>query len=33
MYAFGLSPPIETFALQHGGSVPREWLASKGLLQ
>ena len=27
-----LSSPSATFALQHGGFVPREWLAAKGLL-
>ena len=27
-----LSSPSATFALQHGGYVPREWLAAKGLL-
>ena len=27
-----LSCPSVTFALQHGGFVPREWLAAKGLL-
>ena len=27
-----LSCPSETFALQHGGFVSREWLAAKGLL-
>ena len=27
-----LSYPSATFALQHGGFVPREWLAAKGLL-
>ena len=27
-----LSCPSATFALQHGGCVPREWLAAKGLL-
>ena len=27
-----LSCPSATFALQHGGFVPREWLAAKGLL-
>ena len=26
-----LSCPSATFALQHGGFVPREWLAAKGL--
>ena len=28
----GLSCPSATFALQHGGLIPREWLAAKGLL-
>ena len=32
MYVFCLSCPSATFALQHGGFVPREWLAAKGLL-
>ena len=32
MYAFCLFCPSSTFALQHGGFVPREWLAAKGLL-
>ena len=32
MYDFCLSCPSATFALQRGGFVPREWLASKGLL-
>ena len=32
MYAFCLSYPSATFALQHGGFVPREWLPAKGLL-
>ena len=27
-----LSCPSATFALQHGGFVPREWIAAKGLL-
>ena len=27
-----LSRPRATFALQHGGFLPREWLAAKGLL-
>ena len=27
-----LSSPSATFALQHGGYVPREWLTAKGLL-
>ena len=31
MYVFCLSCPSATFALQHGGFVPREWLAAKGL--
>ena len=31
MYAFYLSCLSATFALQHGGFVPREWLATKGL--
>ena len=30
MYAFYLSCPSPTFALQHGGFVPYEWLAAKG---
>ena len=30
--AFYLSCPSATFALQHGGVVPREWLAAKSLL-
>ena len=30
--AFYLSCPSATFALQHGGVVPRKWLAAKGLL-
>ena len=29
----GLSCPNATYALQHGGFVPREWLAAKGLLR
>ena len=35
MYAFCLSCPSATSALQHGGFVPRdhEWLAAKGLFQ
>ena len=33
MYAFGLSPPSATFALQRSSFVPRKWLAEKGLLQ
>ena len=32
MYVFCLSCPSATFALRHGGFVPREWLAAKGLL-
>ena len=32
MYVFCLSCPSATFALQHGGFAPREWLAAKGLL-
>ena len=32
MYVFCLSCPSATFALQHGGFVPREWLSAKGLL-
>ena len=32
MYAFFLSFLSVTFALQHGGFVPRECLAAKGLL-
>ena len=31
MYAFCLSCPSATFALQYGGFVPREWIAAKGL--
>ena len=31
MYVFCLSCPSATFALQHGGFVPREWPAAKGL--
>ena len=27
-----VSCPSATFALQHGGLIPREWLAAKGLL-
>ena len=27
-----LTSPSATFALQHGGYVPREWLDAKGLL-
>ena len=33
MYVFCLSFPRATFALQHDGFVPRDWLAAKGLLQ
>ena len=29
MYALCLSSPSATFALQHGGYVPREWLVAK----
>ena len=29
MYAFYLSCPSATFALQHGSFVPREWLVAK----
>ena len=29
----GLSCPSATFASQHGGFVPREWKAAKGLLR
>ena len=29
MYAFYLSCSSATFALQHGGFVPREWLAAE----
>ena len=32
MYAFFLSCRSVTFAFQHGGFVPREWLAAKDLL-
>ena len=32
MYVFCLSCPSATLALQHGGFVPREWKAGKGLL-
>ena len=32
LYVFCLSCPSATFALQHGGFVPREWLAAKDLL-
>jgi len=30
IYAFCLPCPNATFALQHAGFVPREWLAAKG---
>ena len=33
MYVFCSSFPSATFALQHDGFVPREWLAAKSLLQ
>ena len=33
MYAFCLSGPGATFALQLSGFVPREWLAAKGLVK
>ena len=33
MYVICLSCLSATFALQRGGFVPREWLASKGLLK
>ena len=33
MYAFCLSCPSVTFALQHGGFVPCEWLAANGLFR
>ena len=33
MYAFCLSCPGVTFALQHAGFVPRTWLAAKGLFR
>ena len=33
MYAFCLSYPRATFALQYGGFVPHEWLGAKGLFQ
>ena len=33
MYAFCLSCPGATFALQHAGFVPRKWLAAKGLFR
>ena len=32
MYSFCLSCPSATFALLHGGFVPREWQAAKGPL-
>ena len=32
MYVFCLSCPSATFAHQHGGFVPRQWLPAKGLL-
>ena len=32
MYVFCLSCPSATFAFQHSGFIPREWLAAKGLL-
>ena len=32
MFVFCLSCSSATFALQHGGFVPSEWLAAKGLL-
>ena len=32
MYSFCLSCPSVTFALLHGGFVPREWQAAKGPL-
>ena len=32
MYVFCLSCPSATFAHQHGGFVPREWLPAKSLL-
>ena len=31
-YVFCLSCPSATFALQHGGFLPRKWLAAKSLL-
>ena len=31
MYAFYWSCPSATFASQHGGFLPREWKAAKGL--
>ena len=33
MYVFCLSCPSATFALQHGGFVPLEWLAAKGPIE
>ena len=33
MYAFCWSCPSATFASQHGGFVPREWKAAKGLFK
>ena len=33
MYASCLSFPSATFAPQHAGFVPREWLAAKGLFR
>ena len=33
MYAFCWSCPSATFASQHGGFVPREWQATKGLFE
>ena len=33
MYAICLSCPSATFALQHAGFVPREWLAAKDLFR
>ena len=32
MFVSCLSCPSATFALQHGGFVPRKWLAAKGLI-
>ena len=32
MYSFSLSCPSVTFALLHGGFVPREWQTAKGPL-
>ena len=32
MYVFCLSCPSATFALQHGGFAPHEWLAAEGQL-